>query len=114
MKHIKKNSPTDIVNRIGKHIKKEKVSPALLAAPLGIRADSVTVFLKKQYCDVDRLWDISKALNYNFFTGLAKEININQPKLNEPEELIQLRKEVYELRLELKHLKEFIKLSAAK
>jgi len=128
MRRAKTSSICCINTRIKEYLRKNRIRSKEFAPRINLKPNSLNIFLNGYRCDVDRLWQVSNALNYNFFSELADEIQIEQPKREEPREMTELRQkvqkletelkterqQVHDLKLELKVLKEFVQLSAAK
>ncbi|MCT4637362.1 MAG: helix-turn-helix transcriptional regulator [Bacteroidales bacterium] len=81
--------------RIKKEMRKQKVIPTEFARRIGVSVSSITRMLSVDTCSVSRLQEYSEALNHNFFTELADELNINYP---ESDKVSQLKAEIKKLK----------------
>jgi len=99
-----KHSPVNKL--IMEEMKRQGLRPPDLARSLHISNTSIYHLLRQSTIQVDRLWQISKILNFNFFEIFADEMVIknNEASIVDPE------KEA--LKAENKTLKEVIKLFA--
>jgi len=111
MKYAKKKSPTKINKRVEKLVRKKQISNKDFAAMLGKRGNSMHYFYNRLGCDIDLLWDISKALDYNFFREIAQQINIVAPESSKTDELQQ---KIKMQEIEINLLKECIQLLGGK
>ena len=107
MRPIKTTSTTDIVNRIDKLCEKKRILPVELSRRLGVTASTIYLFRRSKNCDVDRLWDICKVLDYNFFRELSEEVDIAEPTNTVIE---KLQNEIIEKDREIDKLKDVIRI----
>ncbi len=77
-------------------VKKRDINYHDLAKRLGVTYSAAHKMLHGRAITVNRLWDLSIALDYNLFAGLATKFEFSEPKAIDPSE--QLVKEL-ELRI---------------
>jgi len=100
IKEIKEGLPQQIVRRaLALGFTKKG-----LAKRLNLTAQTMNTFQDAKDCSVSRLKSYSKVLNYNYFTEIAEELDIPEPKLKLVEEkdaqISLLEKEIEKLKYE--------------
>lgn len=107
----KKTSATNINKRVFDYLAKENIKPSELARLLGLAQSSIYVFFESNRCDVDRLYEISKALNYNFLAELGRELGVEKPTdpVIEP-----LKQKIADYEKEIAHWKETVRIMSGK
>ena len=77
MKKNNQNQPNPSPN-LGRalklHLKESKTTPTKLGALLNRSSSNVSQYLKRESFQTQILWDISHALQYNFFADLAAQL----------------------------------------
>ncbi|WP_321298573.1 hypothetical protein [Marinifilum fragile] len=106
-KHQKNNTPVKVNEMIREEMERQMIGPLALSEKLNISTSSVYNFMEKSSLQVSRLWEISEALQYNFFKRLAEQIGINNPV--DPK-IVELENEINDLKKERDTLKEVIAL----
>ena len=101
----------DINKMIEREMKNNFLNATGLARKLGVDASTVLSMLKRPTLQVERLADLSKALNYNFFKEIAEQLPINAPFLEneEQKENNKLNDRIKELEMEVKILRNTLK-----
>jgi len=111
MRYSKTSSITGINKRIAQYLKANNIPPLKLAKDLKLTPSAIYVFLESPSCDVDRLWEISQKMEYNFFEELATEMNIPNPP---NEKIASLENELADKNKQIDQLKEVIRIMSGK
>ncbi|HEX3008485.1 MAG TPA: helix-turn-helix transcriptional regulator [Bacteroidales bacterium] len=96
----------DIVSIVRREVENKRITFAEMARRLGISRPSVTKFMSLHDMSVNRLMEISKILEFNFFREIAANFSYNAPLDQEKEEL---KEHVKSLEFEIKILRQTIK-----
>jgi len=108
----------DCPGRIQRVCIKNKVSNSELARLINMRPQSITGLFNAKDCTVNRLYDISVAMEYNFFKEIADEIDDTvhtQADISDlKEELRELKEELRMKNHEIEILKESLRLVGGK
>lgn len=77
MKKKKLNQPkpmSNLGNILKSHLEENKMTPTALGVLLNRSSSSVAKYLKQESFQTQILWNISHALQYNFFADLAAQL----------------------------------------
>lgn len=100
----------ELKKMINRQLKKNGMTVRELARELKMTYSGVHQLLSREQLQVQRLADLSEAMNYNFFRELAETLPYAEPNYTDTSEKDRLNERVKELELELKVLKEAISL----
>jgi len=100
----------ELKKMINRQLKKSGMTVGGLARELKMTHSGVRQMLDREQLKVQRLAELSEAMNYNFFRELGESLPYAEPDYTDTSEKDRLKERVKELELELKVLKEAISL----
>lgn len=108
---VKNSTLPHIGLMLKKHIGANHLYQSAWAKDQGVHAITVSSYLKKPTIQIDTMFDICKALKYNFFRNIADALPAELPPfaVNKLQtELDEVKKENEKLQMEVKILKEIL------
>ena len=69
----------DVNSMINAQMRRKNISASDLGRKINVSRTTAYSLSQRESIPVNRLIDLSKALNYNFFTEIANQLNITQP-----------------------------------
>ena len=98
----------DINRMIEQEMKNNFLNATGLARKLGVDPSTVLSMLQRPTLQVERLVDLSEALNYNFFREIAEQLPYENPGLKD-EKLEKQQERIKELEMEVRVLQNTLK-----
>ena len=101
----------DINKMIKREMRNNFLNATDLSRKLGVDSTTVLSMLKRPTLQVERLIDLSRVLNYNFFQEIAEQLPYKQPLIDNKEQEVheRLNDRIKELEMEVKILRNTLK-----
>lgn len=98
-----------ILSMVNRELGRKGYSQAQVARKLNLSATTTYNMLRKNTMQVQRLAELSEALDYNFFREIAAALPQVEPQAAADEQSIALKERIKELEMEVRILRETLK-----
>lgn len=98
----------EIIELITREMRKKRMSPTELARQLNLNPTTVAGMLKRNTLQVNRLYELSKIFEYNFFKEIADTLSLPEPAIKEDSS--PLKDRIKELEIENGILRKMLKI----
>ena len=108
------NQQLNVGEILTNHLETKRIRRAALARKMGILLQSLLSYQKKTSLQTDKLWELSHALEHNFFADIASQLptsyttTINAHAENQ-QKIADLELQIKELKIENKVLMDIVK-----